>query len=68
MIHWASTWIIWIEVSNSSPDIVRMTKSRRLRWAGYAACMEGLRKAHTILVVNLKGLNHLNDLGVDRRY
>jgi hypothetical protein len=25
----------------SSPSLIRMMKSRRMRWAGHVACMEG---------------------------
>jgi hypothetical protein len=36
-----------------SPSIIRMIKSRRMRWAGYVARMEK-RNAYTILVGKLK--------------
>jgi len=32
-----------------------MIKSRRMRWAGHAACMEESRNAHKILIRRLKG-------------
>jgi hypothetical protein len=35
----------------SSPDITRMSKWRRLRWAGHAACMGAMRNAYNVLVV-----------------
>jgi hypothetical protein len=34
----------------SSPDIIRMIKSRRMRWAGHAAQMWAKRIVHRILV------------------
>ena len=34
----------------SSPSIVRVIKSRRLRWAGHVACMEEGRVVHKVLV------------------
>jgi hypothetical protein len=34
----------------SSPSIIRMFKSRRMRWAGDVACMAGKRNAYRILV------------------
>jgi hypothetical protein len=34
----------------SSPSIIRMIKSRRMRWAGHAARMGEKRNAHRILV------------------
>ena len=40
---------------NSSPNIIRNLKSRRLRWAGHVACMEQSRNAYIALVGKLKG-------------
>jgi hypothetical protein len=34
----------------SSPNIILVIKSRRMRWAGHVACMEENRGAYTILV------------------
>jgi hypothetical protein len=34
----------------SSPSIIRMIKSRRMRWAGHVALMGEKRNAYTILV------------------
>jgi hypothetical protein len=39
----------------SSPSIIRMIKSRRIRWAGHVARMGERRNAYTILVGNPKG-------------
>jgi hypothetical protein len=39
----------------SSPSIIRMTKSRRMRWAGHIARMEEKRHAYRILVGNPEG-------------
>jgi hypothetical protein len=36
----------------SSPNIIRMIKSRRIRWAGYVARIGKMRNAYTILVGN----------------
>jgi hypothetical protein len=33
-----------------SPNVVRMIKSRRMRWAGHVACMEEMRNACNVLV------------------
>jgi hypothetical protein len=38
-----------------SPNIIRMIKSRSVRWAEYIAHMEELRNAHKILVGKLGG-------------
>ena len=42
-------------ILNSSPNIVRMVKSRRLRWAGHVARMEEGRGVHKILVGKPEG-------------
>ena len=39
----------------SSPNIVRVSKSRRLRWAVHVALMEEKRSVHRILVVKPEG-------------
>jgi hypothetical protein len=38
-----------------SPNIIRVIKSRRLRWAGHMACMGEGRGAHTALVGKPEG-------------
>jgi hypothetical protein len=50
-----------------SSDIIRVIKSRRMRWAGNVACMGEKRGAYRILVGNLTEGDHLGDPGVDRR-
>ena len=40
-----------------SPNILRVIKSRRLRWAGHVARMEEVRSAFKILTVNLQERN-----------
>jgi len=39
----------------SSPNIVRVIKSRRLRWAGHVACMGDVRGVYRFLVGKLEG-------------
>jgi hypothetical protein len=39
----------------SSPNIIRMIKSRRMRWAGHVARMEEKRNAYRILVEKPEG-------------
>ena len=50
-----------------SPNIVRVIKSRRLKWAGHVARMEEGRSAFKILHVNLQERDLLEGLDVDRR-
>jgi hypothetical protein len=40
---------------DSSPKIIRVIKSRRMRWAGHVACIGGRRGAHKVLVRRLEG-------------
>jgi hypothetical protein len=39
----------------SSPNIIRMIKSRRMRWAGHVAQMRDKRNSYTILVGKPEG-------------
>ena len=49
----------------SSPNIVRVIKSRRMRWAGHVACM-GRGEANTgFWWGNLRERGHLEDPGVN---
>jgi len=40
---------------SSSPNIVRVIKSRRMRWAGHVACMGERRGVHSVLVGKTEG-------------
>jgi hypothetical protein len=51
----------------SSRDIIRVIKSRRLRWAGHVACMGESTGTSRVLVGKPEGGNHLEDTGVDGR-
>jgi len=42
----------------SSPNILRVIKSRRMRWAGHVACMGEWRGAYRMLVGKPEGKNH----------
>jgi hypothetical protein len=44
---------------HSSPSIIRMFKSRRMRWAGHVARMGAKRNAYKILVGNPEGKGSL---------
>jgi hypothetical protein len=49
----------------SSPDVVRVMKSRRLRWAGHVARMGERRGAYRILVGIPEGWRYLKGSGVN---
>ena len=51
----------------SLPNIVRVIKSRRKRWAGHVARMEERRVVYRVLVGKPEGRDHLGDPGVDRK-
>jgi hypothetical protein len=40
---------------HSSPNIIRVIKSRRLRWSGHVACMGERRRAYRVLVGKPEG-------------
>ena len=48
-----------------SPNIVRVLKSRRMRWARYVAYIVEGRCLYRILVGKPEGREHLGDTGVD---
>jgi len=48
----------------SSPNIVRMIKSRRMRWAGHVTCVVEGRGVYIVLVGSPKGREHWEELGV----
>jgi hypothetical protein len=50
--------------SYTSPVIIRAIKLR-MRWAGHAASMREMRNVYIFWLENLKGRDHLEDLGVD---
>jgi hypothetical protein len=50
-----------------SPNIVKVIKSRRMRWAGHVARMEEVRGVYKVLVGRPKGRDHWEDLGVGGR-
>jgi hypothetical protein len=49
----------WRKVHISSPSIIRMTESRRMRWAGHVARMGEKRNAYWILVGKPEGKRQL---------
>jgi hypothetical protein len=51
--------------SHALQNIIRVIKPRKMRLAGYVAHMGEMKSAHKILVKNLKGRDHLEDLGID---
>jgi hypothetical protein len=51
----------------SSPNIVRVIKSRRMVWAGHAAPMGERRGIYRVLVGKLRERDHLEDPSLDGR-
>jgi hypothetical protein len=51
----------------SSPNIIRVIKSRIMRWAGHVARMGDMRGAYWVLMGKLVVKNNLEDLGIDGR-
>jgi len=50
-----------------SPNVVRVIKSRRMRWAGHVAHMGEERGAYRVFWGNRRAGDHWGDLGVDGR-
>jgi hypothetical protein len=53
---------LWRKVNNdelnglySSPNIIRVIKSRRMRWMGHVACMGKERSVYRVLIGRVKG-------------
>jgi hypothetical protein len=51
----------------SSPDIIRVIKSRRLRWAGHVARMGAMKVRRTFWLESLKERDYSEDVGIDGR-
>jgi len=51
----------------SSPNIVRVMQSRRMKWAGHIARIGERRGIYRVLVRKPEGRYHLGDPGVDGR-
>jgi len=51
----------------SSPNVVRVVKSRNMRWSGRVAGMRDSGGVYRALVGNLRERGHLEDPGVDGR-
>jgi len=51
----------------SSPDMIRVIKSKTTIWAGHVECMGVNRNACRALAANLQVRDYLEDLGVDKK-
>ena len=51
----------------SSPNIIRVIKSRRLRWAGHVSPTGKRKGVYRVLVGKIGGGDHMKDPGVDGR-
>jgi len=60
-----AVWSAELNDLYSSPNIVRVIKSRRMRWAGHVACMGEEEGVYRVLVGKPEGRNHWGDQGVD---
>jgi len=52
-------------ITYASPNIIRVTKSRRVRWTGHVARTEGMRNSCIILIRKPDWKRSLEDVGVD---
>jgi hypothetical protein len=51
----------------NSPNIIRVIKSRRMRWARHVARIGEMRNAYKVLVSKSEGKNHSKNVGLDGR-
>ena len=51
----------------STPDVIRMIKSKMIRWAGHMARVAERRMHAVFWWVNLREMDYLDDTGVDWR-
>lgn len=51
----------------SSPDMIRVSKSKTMIWAGHVECMGVKRNACRVLTRNLQVRDYLEHLGVDKK-
>jgi len=56
---------MWQSNLHSSPNIISVIKSRRIRWAGHVAHMGERRGIYRVLVGKPGEINHLKDPGID---
>jgi len=49
----------------SSPNIIRVIRSRRMKWKEHVVCMGNRRGVYRVLVGKTEGKNHLEDPGID---
>jgi hypothetical protein len=47
----------------ASPDVIRVMKSRRVKWIGHVACIGKMRNAYEMLVGKAKGKRPLERRG-----
>jgi hypothetical protein len=40
---------------HASPNVIRVIKSRRMKWAGHVECMGDIKNTRNISIENLKG-------------
>ena len=50
-----------------TPNIIRVMKSRSVKWAGQVAFTENKTDAYRFWWAHVKEQNHLDDVGVNRR-
>jgi hypothetical protein len=51
----------------ASPKIVRVIKSRRMRWVGHVAYMRAMKNAYSVFVGKLEGNDHSENSGIRGR-
>jgi hypothetical protein len=63
--HWRKLHNKELRDLYSSPNIIRVIKSRRIRWVSHVAHTRETGNAYKILVGKPEAKNHMEDLGID---
>jgi hypothetical protein len=58
-VGWRRLYNVELHIWFASPNVIRVMKSRRMRWAGNVACMGEMRNAYSILVGKPEGKRRL---------
>ena len=65
--EWRKLHNVELNDLRTPPNIFRVIKSRRMKWAGHVARMGEWRGVYRVLMGNPEGKNHLREPGVDGR-
>jgi hypothetical protein len=62
VVDWRKLLNEELHILHSSPNVIRMIKSRRIRWAGHVARMGETRNAYRILVGKVRRMETTREI------